>query len=67
MCNASSLGIDVMRKLWIRTIQGLRCSKYGFVLCAGNPWIAQHLRDPWIAQPHMLLGVRAVEVVIFQC
>ena len=22
------------------------------MLCAGNPWITQHLRDPWIAQPH---------------
>ena len=42
----------VMRKQWIWTIHGLRCSKYGSVLCAGNPWIAQHLRDPWIAQPH---------------
>ena len=45
--------IYVMRKPWIETIHGLRCSKYGSVLCAGNPWIAQHLRDPWIAQPHM--------------
>ena len=44
--------VYVMRKLWIGTIHGLRCSKYGSVLCAGNPWIAQHLRDPWIAQPH---------------
>ena len=42
-----------MRKQWIGTIHGLRCSKYGSILCAGNPWIAQHLRDPWIAQPHM--------------
>ena len=42
-----------MRKPWIGTIHGLRCSKYGSLLCAGNPWIAQHLRDPWIAQPHM--------------
>ena len=59
--------IYVMRKPWIGTIQGLRCSKYGSVLCAGNLWIAQHLRDPWIAQSHMSLGVRAVEIVIFQC
>ena len=44
--------IYVMRKPWIGTIHGLRCSKYGSLLCAGNPWIAQHLRDPWIAQPH---------------
>ena len=44
--------IYVMRKPWIETIHGLRCSKYGSVLCAGNPWIAQHLRDPWIALPH---------------
>ena len=45
--------VYVMRKPWIGTIHGLRCSKYGSVLCAGNPWIAQRLRDPWIAQPHM--------------
>ena len=44
--------IFVMRKPWIGTIHGLRSSKYWSVLCAGNPWIAQHLRDPWIAQPH---------------
>ena len=54
--------IYVMRKQWIGTINGLRCSKYmdPYVAraihglrstCAGNPWIAQHLRDPWIAQP----------------
>ena len=43
--------VCVMRKQWIGTIHGLRCSKYGSILCAGNPWIAQHLRDPWIAQP----------------
>ena len=40
-----------MRKPWIGTIHGLRCPKYGSVLCAGNPWIAQLLRDPRIAQP----------------
>ena len=42
--------IYVMRKPWIGTIHGLRCSKYGSMVNAGNPWIAQHLRDPWIAQ-----------------
>ena len=29
-----------MRKPWIETTHGLGCSKYGYVPCAGNPWIA---------------------------
>ena len=54
----------VMCKPWIGTIHGLRCSKYGSVLCASNPWIAQHLHDPWIAQPHSVKRSVA-EVVMF--
>ena len=42
-------------------------SKYGSVLCAGNPWIAQYLRDPWIALRYHthVSSVRAAEVVMF--